>query len=558
MLARPGRIGGSGHSGREAALVPCAAMANMTLDRLISGAGAVAAGADDLAHGFGGESESRLLGRRPPAVLVAIVLLGLAGLLVLVGVEATDPPTAQELQAGALAHDDRFGQRTYATISGSLAAIYTATYTDADGDEVQDEDEADRAWYYWLVDPNNRAGVTIRSERPPSEVFTSRIRGVVTVDPAYVEEDVRQFGDEVRSLDLTLDARTYIDARNVPDGTAEVLDLGAPIPVDGTLVEVAGSRLVDYLAVCPDESDGDCVDAVADGFDIVVYDPAAKRAITVLTSASPEFTPMTLTGTLRRDERSVDNAQRGGALDDEASPLEVSSHYILDDGAGPSSSPLAFMLAAALAILGGTILVGSAGGYLLYRRAPGPLPAPASTLVPGARLPLRVTGFIQTPAGRLHVREAPADLLRFVLRPAMSAPAIVSAGPDDVAAPPGTSGPEDPAGEAEAVAPVEAVAGPPADPAPPAQAIVGTPAVTTLVIERTGHPHGVSVGAGQLARLSSGTVTPARGPRPALRAMAGTGRLLLSFDTAADRDRAAAELLAETGLGPDGRMPTSA
>jgi hypothetical protein len=84
------------------------------------------------------------------------------------------------------------------------------------------------------------------------------------------------------------------------------------------------------------------------------------------------------------------------------------------------------------------------------------------------------------------------------------------------------------------------------------------PAVTTLVIQRTGYPQGVSVGAGQLTRLSSGTVTPTRGPRPALRAVAGTGRLLLSFDSVADRDRAAAELLAETGLGPDGRIPTSA
>jgi hypothetical protein len=35
--------------------------------------------------------------------------------------------------------------------------------------------------------------------------------------------------------------------------------------------------------------------------------------------------------------------------------------------------------------------------------------------------------------------------------------------------------------------------------------------------------------------------------------VAGTGSLLLSFDTNAERDRAVAELLDESGLGPDGK-----
>ena len=34
-----------------------------------------------------------------------------------------------------------------------------------------------------------------------------------------------------------------------------------------------------------------------------------------------------------------------------------------------------------------------------------------------------------------------------------------------------------------------------------------------------------------------------------------TGPLLLSFDTDAERDRAAAELLGEAGLGPDDHRP---
>ncbi len=136
------------------------------------------------------------------------------------------------------------------------------------------------------------------------------------------------------------------------------------------------------------------------------------------------------------------------------------------------------------------------------------LPEPATTLAPGDRLPLRVTGFIHTPYGRVHVREVPADLVRFILRPALAA----------------------------------------TEPGEPE-----TPATTTLVVERPDHPQGVSIGLGELVRLSVGDVVTFRGQRPAIRAVAGTGPLMLSFDSAADRDRAAAELLDESGFRSDGQ-----
>jgi hypothetical protein len=74
-------------------------------------------------------------------------------------------------------------------------------------------------------------------------------------------------------------------------------------------------------------------------------------------------------------------------------------------------------------------------------------------------------------------------------------------------------------------------------------------APSTLIVERRDRPEGVAVGAGELTDLTAGTVSPFRGPRPALRATAGTGRLLLSFDAVEERDRAAAALLHEAGLG---------
>jgi hypothetical protein len=55
--------------------------------------------------------------------------------------------------------------------------------------------------------------------------------------------------------------------------------------------------------------------------------------------------------------------------------------------------------------------------------------------------------------------------------------------------------------------------------------------------------------------VSAGSALDVRGPRPALRLGTDTGPLVLTFDTTEDRDRAAAVILDETGLGPDGKPP---
>jgi hypothetical protein len=69
-----------------------------------------------------------------------------------------------------------------------------------------------------------------------------------------------------------------------------------------------------------------------------------------------------------------------------------------------------------------------------------------------------------------------------------------------------------------------------------------------MILERRGRPHGVAVGRGELTAMTPGIVSPLRGSRPALRLTAGTGTLLVSFDTAANRDRAASELAAEAEI----------
>jgi hypothetical protein len=257
-----------------------------------------------------------------------------------------------------------------------------------------------------------------------------------------------------------------------------------------------------------------------------VFDPTSRHAIRVLIRAVPEFTEATdLTGLLRREERAVDDARTGAQDDFRTLDLAVSDRYVLEDAAAAGSAPLTFALAGLVAAVAGAILVGWAGGYLIYRRSDRGLPVPATSLGAGERIPLRITGILRTPTGLEHVREAPGALIRFVLgRPVTSSVTreLQAEGLDGAA----EDGALEPAGQ--------------------------PPIATTLIVERTATPQGIAVGSGELTRLSSGQVMTLRVPRPALRVVAGTGPLYLSFDTEAERDRAAAELLVESGLGQDG------
>lgn len=361
------------------------------LDRTISGAGALTDLADRAVRVFGQRRGRNPLATRPGSVIVMNLLLALAVLLVLAGLEVAADPTPRALSAAAVTNDAAFGDRLYATVEGSVSPDYVETFLDVNGNEEKDADEVSDEWFYFLVDPVSFRGVTVRSIRPPEQVV----------------------------------------------------------------------------------------------------------------SESYDFLPATFTGMLRRDERAVSEAKATSGLGFDDLGLDVSDRYVLEDGRGPADPFLTFGLAAVVGLLAGAILVGLSGGYLIYRRDGGPLPERATSMALGERIPLRITGLLRTSDGLIHVREASADLVRY--------PAAATT--DETAS-----------------------------------AAILAPS-STLIIERRGHPEGVALGQGQLVRLTSGVVMSFRGPRPALRAVAGTGPLLLSFDDEPTRDRGAAELLDETNLG---------
>ncbi len=228
------------------------------LDRLISGAGAIADAADRLVRTLGRGGSESLLGHRPGSVLVAAVCAIMAGILVLAGLEATDDPTALTLAPSAVAAADDLGSRTYATVSGSLANDYVETFDDTDGDGDQDDGEDAISWFYFLVDPETMSGVAVRSPASPDDQFVLDAAGVVVEDPAYVAEDASRFAATAKEEGFTLDPAKYLDATALVGATTPVHDLAVGLPAADTAIRISGT-VADYLPVCSGDADGDGV-----------------------------------------------------------------------------------------------------------------------------------------------------------------------------------------------------------------------------------------------------------------------------------------------------------
>ena len=476
------------------------------IDRLVAGAGAVSAAVDRVIRSLvpGGG-----FGHQPVSLFVAAVLVVLAALLVAVGLESSGGATPEPLDPAAIGRGEEPGGRIHATMVGRLPGTYVETFDDLDEDGVQDPEETGQAWDYFLLGIDSRDGIVVRSRQAPATVYAYAVSGTVVEDASYVEADLAVIGDDFSVPGIQLDPTRYVVANGIDIGPPH--DLAAGFPPTGSDVALRESRAIEYLTVCSTDPDGDgqCTADEVDLYDVFVYDAGTGRAMIVVTDQSPEYQPATFTGMLRKDARAVGEslAAPGVSLDDYG--ITLSATYLLDEGAEPADLMALVGLAAIALLLAGVIAIGVAGGYVRFDHA-GSLPAGSRSMLPGERMPARVTGVLRGPAGTAHVREAPVDLIRFVLAPTTM---------DDTDAVP--------AGE------------PSAGEAP-----------TTLILERPGRPEGIAVGRGELTTIAIGTVTTFRAHRPGLQLTAGTGRLTLGFGSVEDRDRAAAELVAEAGLDP--------
>jgi hypothetical protein len=478
------------------------------VDRLISAAGAAADAADRFVGLFRRRPDGGRGGAGP--TLVAGCLGVLAILFLAVGLEAMDPATPRSIGPG-VGTDPSFGDHAYVSVTGQVASEYGGHFFDVNGDGVQDPGEADADFVYVLADPATRDALTVVSTRPPSDVYRTSRTGTVREDPSFIAEDLPFMSDDIDELGIHLDRSRYVDARVAANDASVAFDFKGSLPEPGTTVTLDGGVVATWTYLCP--TGDDCDETEAESFDLLVYDVTTRQAVLVVTDDSPEWTPMTFSGMLRREEHAVSEALDPSTFDLERMDVLVSPRYLLEDGTAPVSPVVAWALAAICALAAAAILVGLAGGYLIYRRWPTPLPAAARTLAVGDRIPVRATGWLRTPSGVTRVREAQADLVRFAVH---ASPATEPASAPDL-----TSAP------------------PTAEPA------------STLIVERRGRPEGVSFARDEVSRLTVGDVFPLRGRRPALRATVGTGPLVLSFETTIDRDRAVAEVLGEAGQGSE-------
>ena len=576
MLARIGQEGPR----RDIGLLPSARGRSALLDRLISGAGAVTDGADRLVRVLARGGGTDLLNHRPGSVLVVVLLVAASIGFGLVAAEANDNPTPRLMAPAEIAAADDLGRRVYTTIDGYVSDAYVETYADDNSNGSQDSGEDGEAWYYFLLDADSPTGVTVRTTRPPSEMMRYEVTGVIVRDPVYLAEDVAAFPRVSGHLGvpMTLEEAVLIDTTVSPAGEPVALDLREPLPSDGTHVSLTG-EIMGYVDVCDVDSDGDgtCAGDEIVAYDVYLGDRASGRAITFYDESLPRIGPLEFTGMLRRDPGSITEARTADRLDYASLGITTSDVYLLDDEATPGSALLSAAVAVLAAGLATVIAIGLVGGYLVFRRSRRGLPSGARALDPGAAIPVRVTGVLRRPDGLVHVREAKAQLVRFTLAseasaddaakavdaaptvdaaPAPYAPPALDPAPAVNAAPAVDAGPVAPADRADLVddAPTVEAAGHVDATELVGTAVAAAPAPdaarpeTTLIVERIGEPAGVALGRGELTELSSGRVMPFRGPRPALRAMAGTGPILLSFDSSDERDRAAAELIGEAGL----------
>jgi hypothetical protein len=537
------------------------------LDRLISGAGALTDRADRLVRTLTSGRGPDVMGNRPGSVLVIVILIVASVVFGLLAIESTDNPTPRAIPPADVAAADDIGRRVYATIEGVVADSFVETFPDDDGDGIQDADETGDAWYYFLVDESG-SGVTVRSARKPEDIYRYTATGTVVRDPEYLSVDVTEFGKLEGTSGIELDDTFYLDASTVPSGSPQPLDLSAGMPAPGTAVTITGPY-IGWLNVCSGDADGDgqCEESEFDAIDAFIADPGSGRAITVLQAEQPEPIPIEFTGMLRDEAAAIRDAKSTRDLDFDALGITVSDRYLLDDQATPASAGLSLGLAILSGLLAAVLAVGLVGGYLVFRRSKRSLPSGGRAMGPGDEIPIRVTGALRREGGLIHVREAKARLLRFPLETpaepvASAAPEASPAVEPEPPAEPEASMTEPEAAPAEPEAPVawETPASPtipswssvlPAPTAAEAAAEAAAPrsdVATTLIVERLGKPEGVALGKGELKQVVSGRVMPFRGPRPALRVQAGTGTLLLSFDSKEARDRAASELIGEAGL----------
>ena len=469
------------------------------LDRMISGAGAVTDAADRSVRLLASGSRRGLATTRPGSVVVAAILLVLAACSSLAGLEATDPRDAGRRSTPPAVADGRDLGEPDLRDAQRVArhAAWVETYEDVNDNGVEDADERRHAWYYWLVDPTGQGGRDGPDRRDrPRRSSRSTASGTLVDRAAAISNGTTS--RTVRRGDRRSGCRSSPTSSSTPTGGRRRQRHAARSGRDAPGQRDAGRRVrrADRVVARGLHQRRRRRRRVRPRRGGPVRDPRLRPGVRSTPSASSSTTSRSSSRRRRSPVAPPRGTRRGRVRDDRRPRLRratISSSrrpYILDDGTAPRSAPLAFVLAAVLAgrRRDHPRRAGRRLPHLSPWRRRGSRRRPRRS-GPASALPLRITGVVRTPTGLEHVREAPGELIRFVLGRA-------GPPPDRGARPP---------------RPTVARGRPPTD--PPSSSGRATRRASPL-------------GLGELVRLSSGRGHGASAaPGPALRVVAGTGPL---------------------------------
>ena len=246
---------GAGRCGLSTAdrrLLPCVPGGPL-LDRSISGAGALTDLADRAMRALGGHRGRNPLSAHPGSLIVLVLLVALAALLVLAGLEVADDPTPRTLAAAAITADPSLGDRVYATVAGSVSPDYVETFFDANGNGIKDPEELSAEWFYFLVDPISQAGVTVRSPHPPegivgdaTDLTPATFTGMLRRDERAVSEAKAAAGLGFEDLGLDVSDRYVLEDGRGPANPYLAFGLAATVGLvaGAILVGLSGGYLI--------------------------------------------------------------------------------------------------------------------------------------------------------------------------------------------------------------------------------------------------------------------------------------------------------------------------
>jgi hypothetical protein len=458
-----------------------------------------------------------LVGLRLPVVVLLIGALGLLGGLELLDNyrELAARPEPRQASVSEIVEETERGQIIWLRFSAEIVAEPYVREIPVLASGVHELGR--RVYFYYLaLDPDDRdVGLIVRSHLDDDHFRTRSLQARIDEDPDFVAGALRRLDvpaglrvDRARFLEEVSVAEPGDDAHE-PEALAE-LATGSEVTVSGRLL--APTRAA---ACAPPAGETDCAPAgVDDRWIYLLADPAGDTAYLLRSPHPPDAIPVNLQGLVLTDTFGAAPVVESDWVADLRDDLRYPRSRVLIDGAAP---PFRTPDWTGVIVMGGTallLLVSRLVGYPIFRRSARAERVPP--LSPGERLEVEMHGRLVTPRSRSALQGA----LGFVERATLHDLVLALWRYGQVE-------------QGESRRDIE-------------RRVAGEAAGrdTRLVVHAPGRSVLATLG-DHPVRVETGTVHRVTESRPALRLDDDELDLLVLFEEALDRDRAAGEIARE-------------